>query len=155
MKNSVTLSTNQRHLFGIRNSNPKRISRELWLWWSWAIPSNTKISVTSPPIKRIWKGLSAVDAFQLWGLFVEPWDRNLFIPGKQWGGPSPPLKKTHQGWLRGLMAFFNKFSQTIDEYSHGVWFGVGGSGRTLSGGQRRWTITVAGSGMAVPPLTFA
>uniref|UniRef100_A0A182UP66 Uncharacterized protein n=1 Tax=Anopheles merus TaxID=30066 RepID=A0A182UP66_ANOME len=35
------------------------------------------------------------------------------------------------------------------------WFGVGGSGRTLSGGHRRVTSTVAGSGIAVPPLTPA
>lgn len=37
-------------------------------------------------------------------------------------------------------------------YVHGECPGVGGSGRTLSGGQRRVTNTVAGSGMAVPPL---
>lgn len=36
--------------------------------------------------------------------------------------------------------------------SHDCWFGVGGSGLTLSGGHLRVTSTVAGSGMAVPPL---
>lgn len=35
------------------------------------------------------------------------------------------------------------------------WPGVGGNGRTLSGGQRRVTITVAGNGIDVPPLAPA
>lgn len=40
----------------------------------------------------------------------------------------------------------------FDIYLHGDNPGVGGNGRTLSGGHRRVTITVAGSGIDVPPL---
>lgn len=35
---------------------------------------------------------------------------------------------------------------------HGECPGVGGNGRTLSGGQRRVTNTVAGNGIDVPPF---
>lgn len=38
------------------------------------------------------------------------------------------------------------------KYLHGEWPGVGGNGRTLSGGHLRVTKTVAGNGIAVPPL---
>lgn len=64
----------------------------------------------------------------------------------------PPLRLS--GGLFGRLLSLDGVPEECFVSPDGIddwWFGVGGNGRTLSGGHLLVTNTVAGSGIAVPP----
>lgn len=78
---------------------------------------------------------------------------STFHPGALGAPGARPSSKNEEEYQEGSSNQSNKnWEIFISGYLHCDWPGVGGRGRTLSGGHRLVTITVAGSGIDVPPL---